>query len=69
MPEVLHEAGSILTIKKIPMNLTAILCCLSDAREPTYIFVRKKVQHLYTKCGLAQSSQYSNSLWAGPTGD
>jgi hypothetical protein len=39
---VLHEAVSILTIRETPVNLTVILCFLSDACELTYIIVRKK---------------------------
>jgi len=54
MPEVLHEAGSIFTIREIPVNLTVILCFLSDAYELTHIFVRKKKNAtLCCKCGLA----------------
>ena len=67
---MLHEAVSILTIRVIPVNLTVILCFLSDACEMTHIFVRKKkMQHLRCKCGLAQHSQYSNLLRARRAGD
>jgi len=51
MPEVPHEAGSILTIRAIPVNLTVILCFLSDASELTHIFVRKKMQHYAVNVG------------------